>query len=108
MAIVPIFIHVRERSAKEIHEEYERERRWKRLMEEEEAKKRAAVEAEKRRKLEAKLEAERKADEEWRELMYCDEWQTRILPGGWDLLGQRSTYVITERAEKDFPEDYTW
>lgn len=94
--IVPIFIHVKEKSDKEIREEMARERRWRELMEaEEEAKKRREREAleEKRRK---EREERELAEKKYREALMKDPWDYQFLPEGWDILGQRYFPVITE------------
>ena len=100
--IVPIFIHVKEKSDKEIIEEMARERRWKELMEkEEEAKRRSRHEAE-QRKIEEKRRKEKELNDWYFNLRYTDEWETQILPDGWNILGQQYIPVLREYyKEKD-------
>lgn len=105
MAIVPIFIHIREKSDKELREEMERDARWNEMMrKEEEAEIHRRQEEEWQRRL-AKMEAERKAQEAWWQLENDDEWETRLLPEGWSPFGQTNFAVIRERNKNDFTEE---
>ena len=105
MAIVPIFIHIREKSDKELREEMERDARWNKMMREEEERERQRKREEEERKLEEKRRKEREANEWWWNLENTNEWETRLLPEGWSMFGQQSVVVITERADKDFPKE---
>lgn len=96
MAIIPIFIHIHEKSDKEIREEMERERRWQKLMEaEEEERRRRKYEKEMRKILERK-EEEKRMEQEYFEASRKNPWDYQFLPEGWDMLGQRYIPVITE------------
>lgn len=89
--IVPIFIHVREKSEKELREEMERDARMRRAIEEDEARERERkrwAEFEKQQK----IEAERKRlEKEYDEAREKNPWDFQFLPEGWSILGQ--TYI---------------
>ena len=95
MAIVPIFIHIKEKSDKELREEMKRDARWNKLMREEE-------ERERQRKEEEKRLMEKKANEWWWNLENTNEWETRLLPEGWSMFGQQTFQIISERNSKNF------
>ena len=103
--IVPIFIHVREKSDKELREEMEIEARWDKLMREEEERERRRKEEEKRRKEEEKRRKEQEDNEWWWDLQNTNEWETRLLPEGWSPFGQWNPPVIRERNEHNFTEE---
>ena len=89
--IVPIIIHVREKSDKELREEMERDARMRRAIEEDEARER-----ERKRRAEfekqQKIEAERKRlEKEYDEAREKNPWDFQFLPEGWSILGQ--TYI---------------
>ena len=109
MVIVPIIIYRDRKSDKEIHEEMERDRKWRELMEKEEAAERARIEEAKQKKLREK----RERIEAFRKLIYDAEqknpWEFRVLPGGWNLFGQLSAEPIpwdgTEEEYKNLTEN---
>ena len=89
--IVPIIIHVREKSDKELREEMERDARMRRAIEEDEARER-----ERKRRAEfekqQKIEAERKRlEKEYDEARAKNPWDFQFMPEGWSILGQ--TYI---------------
>lgn len=96
MGIIPIFIHVRERSNKEILADIKREAKWRELIEEDERRKREREEKRKRMEREKEEERQRKIEEEYWILEMEDQWQTRILPEGWSIWGQTSFPIIRE------------
>lgn len=87
MTIIPIFIYREKKSDKEIREEIERERKWRKMIEDDERREKERLEQLKREKIEKKIEAERKL-REWAFEEECknpDEW--RVLPYGWSPFG---------------------
>ena len=87
MTIIPIFIYREKKSDKEIREEIERERKWRKMIEDDERREKERLERLKREKREKKIEAERKL-REWAFEEECknpDEW--RVLPYGWSPFG---------------------
>ena len=89
--IVPIFIHVREKSDKEFREEMERDARMRRAIEEDEARERERkrrAEFEKQQKIEAER---RRLDKEYEEARRKNPWDFQFMPEGWSILGQ--TYI---------------
>ena len=109
MVIVPIIIYRDRKSDKEIHEEMERERKWRELIEKDEAKKQAREERERLAKKRAKLEKEEAARKEVCEAEKNNPWEFRILPGGWNLFGQLLAEPIpwdgTEKEYENLIED---
>ena len=103
--IIPIFIYVREKSSEELREEMKRDARWNKMMREEEERERRRIAQEKRKKQEEKDRKERENNERWWNLERTNEWETRLLPEGWSIFGQRFFGVITERSDKDFPPE---
>ena len=73
MAIFPVFIHVKEKTDKELLDEMKREAKWRKLMEEEEARMRRAKLEEKNRKEEERRKKEKEANDAWEELRHKDE-----------------------------------
>lgn len=102
MAIIPIFIHVHEKSDKEIREEMELDARWKKMMDEEREKERLCKEKEKRRKLREKEEREREIRRKIELDMHRHPWQYQILPEGWSIFGQR--YIGTLPWDGENPQ----
>lgn len=88
---ISIFIHVREKSEKELREEMERDARMRRAIEEDEARERERkrlAEFEKQQK----IEAERKRlNDEYYKAREENPWDFQFLPEGWSILGQ--TYI---------------
>lgn len=85
---IPIFIHVREKSDKELREEIEREDRWKKILEadrkrEEERKRR--IEDEKRQKEE---DERKRIDSEYEAEKRKNPWDFQFMPEGWSIFGQ--------------------
>ena len=94
--IVPIFIHVREKSDKELREEMERDARMRKAIEEDEARER-----ERKRQAEfekqQKIEAERKRQEdEYYKAREKNPWDYQFLPEGWSILGQTDITPIDD------------
>lgn len=86
---VPIFIYKKEKSDKELREEMAREARWRKLIEEDEARRRAREREEKEKKRTERELKEKQANEAYEALRRKDEWQTLLLPEGWSIFGQR-------------------
>ena len=84
MIFVPIFIYREKKSDKEIREEIEQEREWRKMIENDERREEERLE---RLKIEKKIEAERRLREWANEEEYKnpDEW--RVLPYGWSPFG---------------------
>ena len=105
MTIVPIFIHVHEKSDEEIRGEMARDARMRKAIEEDEARARHRkwVEEEKKREIERERE-------EWREKKYEEErqknpWDFQILPEGWSPFGQLRIELIQEEFNDEW-RDY--
>lgn len=99
MAIIPIFIYRNRKSDKELHEEMERERRWRKMKEAEEE---SRIRREREEALRESMEREarrKKAEEEYREAERKDPWDFQFLPEGWSIFGQRHFPTITEYVE---------
>ena len=94
MAIVPIFIHIHEKSSKELREEMKRDCRMWKAEQEDLARQREREYREKERKIQEKLEREERIRKEVEEEMRKNPWDFKFLAEGWDLLGQRSIYPI--------------
>ena len=96
MSIIPIFIHVREKSEKELREEMERDERMRKAIEEDEArererKRRAEFEKQKQK------EAERKRiDDEYYAERRKNPWDFQFMPEGWSIFGQTFFGPISE------------
>ena len=85
--IVPIFIHVREKSDKELKEEMERDRKWHEAVEAEEARERERKERERIRLQNEKEEKLRKLEKEYDEKRIENPWDYSFLPEGWSIFG---------------------
>ena len=99
MTIIFLPIYIREKSDKELHEEIEREAKWRKLMEEDEARLRAREREAKERKLAEKERKEKEANDAYEALRRKDEWQTQFLPDGWSIFGQRNFGILREYFE---------
>jgi hypothetical protein len=89
--ILPIFIHVREKSEKELREEMERDARMRKAIEKDEARERERkrlAEFEKQQK----IKAERKRlEDEYYKAKEENPWDFQFMPEGWSIFGQ--TYI---------------
>ena len=101
--IVPIFIYRDRKSDKELHEEMERERRWRRMMEaEEEKRKRWVVERPGviyplgMAHMGIPEPAPERAEKEYHEAERKNPWDYQFLPEGWSILGQTYIPVIND------------
>ena len=94
--IVPIFIYRDRKSNKELHEEMERERRWRRLMEAEEEERKHRKREEEFRELMRRVEERERAEKEYREAERKNPWDYQFLPEGWSILGQTHIIPIDE------------
>ena len=94
MAIVPIIIYRDRKSDKEIHEEMEREERWRKAVEEDEKRRREREERARLEKIRLKNERERAIQKEIDSDEMNNPWEFRVLPGGWNLFGQLSIEPI--------------
>ena len=104
---IPFFIvkYEREKTPEELRADYER---WSEKCDEERREREAEItkrQEEAWKKKLAKMEAEREAQEAWWNLENDDEWEARILPGGWSPFGQTNFAVIRERNKNDFTEN---
>ena len=77
MIFVPIFIHHEKKSDKEIREEIEQEREWRKMIENDERREEERLE---RLKIEKKIEAERKLREWANEEEYKNPNEWRVCP----------------------------
>jgi hypothetical protein len=103
MGIIPIIIYRDRKSGKELQEGMEREAKWRKIIEEDDAKKRAREE----RARQEKIEAKRKTEEAIRKKVFMEEqnnpWEFRVLPGGWNIFGLYVTGTISwDGPEEDF------
>lgn len=96
MGIIFLPIYVREKSDKELREEMAREAKWRKLMEEDEARLRAREREAKERKRAEKERKEKEANDAYEAIRLKDEWQTQFLPEGWSIFGQRNFGILTE------------
>lgn len=94
MIVIPIFIHVHEKSDKELREEMKREARWHKLMEEDEKRKREREYQEKLRKEEEKRKKQEAIEAEYRRMERENPWDFMILPEGWSIFGQTNIQVL--------------
>ena len=94
--IVPIFIYLDRKSDKELHEEMERERHYRRLMEaEEEERKRRKREEEFCEEMRRVKERER-VEKEYHEAEWKNHWDYQFLPERWSIFGQTYIPVIND------------
>ena len=94
--IIPIFIHVRERSKEEIDADFKRDHeRW-RKEREEEARYRREKEEAKEKKRRDKYEEYCRQSEAYEKERAKDPWQFTFMPEGWSIFGQRSIYPISD------------
>ena len=89
--IVPIFIYRDRKSDKELHEEMERERYWRRLIEAEKEERERHKREEELRELMRRMEEREKAEREYHEAERKNPWDYQFLPEGWSIFGQ--TYI---------------
>lgn len=85
--IIPIFIHVHEKSDKEIREEMERERRWHDAVKREEERKRAKEREEQFIKQAEQEERRKKIHLEYERKRFENPWDYSFLPEGWCIFG---------------------
>ena len=96
MSIIPIFIYRDRKSDKEILEEMERDRRWRKIMEAEEEERKRRKREEELREFLRRMDERKKAEEEYREAERKNPWDFQILPEGWSPFGQWYFPIITE------------
>ena len=88
--IIPIFIHVRERSKEEIDADFKRDNeRWRKEREERARYLREKEEA-KEKKRRDKYEEYCRQSEAYEKERAKDPWQFTFMPEGWSIFGQRS------------------
>ena len=104
MAIIPIFIHIHEKSDKELREEMKRDYRMWKAEQEDLARQREREYREEERKRREKLEREERIRKEVEEEMRKNPWDFQILPEGWSPFGQWYCPIITERIEVTSPK----
>ena len=101
--ILPIIIYIREKTK----EELQQERKWRESIENEKERARQRIKDEEERKRREKEfkkhEIEKALNDEYYELLRRDEWQTRILPEGWSIFGQRYFGPISQLYEGEMP-----
>lgn len=85
--IVPIFIHIHEKSDKELLEEMKRESEWRKMMEQEERRERERKEREARAKREMEEERRRREEEAYYAARNKNPWDYSFLPEGWSIFG---------------------
>lgn len=96
--IVPIFIYRDRKSDKELHEEMERERRWRRLMEAEKEERERRKREEELRELMKRMEERERAEKEYHEAERKNPWDYQFLPEGWSIFGQTYIPVINDHG----------
>ena len=106
MTIIPIFIYRDRKSDKELREEWERDRRWRKMMEAEEEERKRRKREEEVRKLLKRIDEEKAAEEAYREAVRKNPWDFQILPEGWSPFGQWYFPIITEG--EGLPVDGGW
>lgn len=94
--IIPIFIYRDRKSDEELHEEWERERRWREMMEAEEEERNRRKREEERRELMRRMEEREKVEKEYREAERKNPWDYQFLPEGWSIFGQTCIPVIND------------
>ena len=94
--IVPIFIYRDRKSNKELHEEMERERYWRRLMKAEEEERERRKREEELRELMKRMEEREKVEKEYREAERKNPWDYQFLPERWSIFGQTYIRVIND------------
>ena len=85
--IVPVFIHIHEKSDKELREEMERDRRFRESVERDERTRRERENAIKREKELKKHLAYEKAEADYRRRRDANPWDFTFLPEGWSIFG---------------------
>lgn len=101
--LIPIFIHIKEKSDEEIREEMAREAKWRKMIEEDDARRRAREREEREKEEYEKEKRKRVISEEYEQLRHRDEWETLILPEGWSIFGQRCFSPISLLYEGEMP-----
>lgn len=94
--LIPIFIHVREKSDKEIKAERERDERMRKAIEEDERRRRERkqrIEEEKRRKED---ERRKRLEDEYYKSREKNPWDYQFMPEGWSIFGQTIFTPITD------------
>jgi len=105
MGIVPIFIHVHEKSDKEIREEMAMEARMRQSIREDEAREQHRKWVEEERKYREECERKKRIQEEYEEERRKNPWDFQFLPEGWSPFGQMRIEVIQEEFNDDW-RDY--
>ena len=96
MVIVPIFIYRDKKSDKELQEEMERERYWRKLRQAEEEKRERHKREEELRKAMKRIEEREKVEKEYHEAERKNPWGYQFLPEGWSIFGQTYIPVIND------------
>lgn len=94
--IIPIFIYRDRKSDKELHEEMERERRWRRMMESERENREHRKREEELRELMRRMEERKRTEKEYHEAERKNPWDYQFLPEGWSIFGQTYIPIISE------------
>ena len=94
--ILPIFIHVKEKSDKELREEMERDDRMRKAIEEDEARERERKrQAEEEKRLKAEKERKQK-EKEYRAAQEKNPWDFQFMPEGWSIFGQTNITPVND------------
>lgn len=91
--IIPVIIYRERKSDKELHEEMERERYWRKLRQAEEEKRERLKREEELREFMKRMEERERAEKEYHEAERKNPWDYQFLPEGWSIFGQ--TYIPT-------------
>ena len=102
MAIIPIFIHIHEKSDKELREEWARDARWRKMMEEEEARERHRKWVEEERKRTKERERRERIEQEYEEERRKNPWDFLLLPDRWSPFGQ----IVIEPVTEEFNDEW--
>ena len=94
--ILPIFIHIHDKSDKELQEDMAREARWKKAVEEDDRRRREREERVKREKEAEKERRLKELSDEYDRKREEDPWQYQFMPEGWSIFGQTNITIIHE------------
>ena len=85
---IPIFIHVKEKSDKELREEMKRDYKMWKAEQEDRDRQMARERAEQERKEQERIDEEKRINDEYYEAKMANPWQYSFLPEGWSFFGQ--------------------
>lgn len=85
--ILPIFIHIHEKTEKEIREEMEENRKWREAIKRDNEIQLARERERKEEERRLREEIKRKLDDEYYNNKNKNPWEYSILPEGWSIFG---------------------